>query len=99
MVEVINLHFDAINKLTRKVPVHFNKDVLYNFRVEIKKLRAFLQLVKTEPGSSDCLKVKKRLKGQELLRLVREAVENRRDDCRREFFVCLLNFREKVADA
>lgn len=62
MAEVINLHFDAINKLTRKAPVHFNKNVLYNLRVEIKKLRAFLHLVKTEPGSSDNLKVKKRLK-------------------------------------
>jgi CHAD domain-containing protein len=62
MADVINDHFDTINKLTRKVTDHFHNEVIHDLRIEIKKLRAFLSLVKTEPGDTDELKLKRRLK-------------------------------------
>jgi CHAD domain-containing protein len=62
IAEVINSHFDAIRKHTHKIPVHLSREIVHDIRVEIKKLRAFLKLLRAEPGSSDLLKIRRRLK-------------------------------------
>lgn len=42
--------------------LHFEKDAVHELRVELKKLNAFLSLLRAEGGNKDALKFKKRLK-------------------------------------
>jgi len=58
---VINAHFSCIKALTRKVIVHFDSQLVRELRVEIKKLRAFLDLLHTEKPKDE-LKIHRRLK-------------------------------------
>ena len=57
IAEVINQHFKALSKLARKALRHYEEEVLHDFRVEFKKLRAFLVLLDTAG-----LKPRRRLK-------------------------------------
>ncbi len=43
--EIVNHHFDVMNKLFHKINSEFNADDIHDFRVEVKKLRAFLRLL------------------------------------------------------
>jgi CHAD domain-containing protein len=58
---VINQHFNKISKLTRKVASDFDKHVVHELRVEMKKLGAFLHLLNTEQHKGQ-LKISRRLK-------------------------------------
>lgn len=58
----IEHRFHTITKLLRKVMLHFEKDAVHELRVELKKLNAFLSLLRAEAGNKDALKFKKRLK-------------------------------------
>lgn len=62
MADVVNARFDTINRLTGKIDDHFHKPLVHDLRVEIKKLRAFLCLARTEPGEHSRLKIRRRLK-------------------------------------
>lgn len=48
IVEVVENRFKTINKLSHKIIKEFNTDDIHNFRVEVKKLRAFFRLLDTE---------------------------------------------------
>src|SRR5690348_18289101 len=43
--EVITNHFDVMNSLFHKISHEFNAEDIHHFRVEVKKLRAFLRLL------------------------------------------------------
>jgi CHAD domain-containing protein len=61
VIAVINQHFNKITKLTRKVASGFDKQVVHELRVEMKKLGAFLHLLNTEQHKG-ALKISRRLK-------------------------------------
>lgn len=44
IAEVVEGRFKTIKKLSHKIIKEFNADDIHDFRVEVKKLRAFLQL-------------------------------------------------------
>jgi CHAD domain-containing protein len=46
--EIVEERFKTIKKLSHKILKEFNADDIHDFRVEIKKLRAFLRLLDTE---------------------------------------------------
>jgi CHAD domain-containing protein len=48
IIETVEDRFKTINKLSHKIIKEFNADDIQDFRVEIKKLRAFLRLLNTE---------------------------------------------------
>jgi CHAD domain-containing protein len=48
IAEVVESRFKTINKLPHKIIKEFNADNIHDFRVEVKKLRAFLRLLDTE---------------------------------------------------
>ncbi|HVZ97870.1 MAG TPA: CHAD domain-containing protein [Chitinophagaceae bacterium] len=45
ITEIVNQHFDAMNKLFHKINSGFNTDDIHDFRIEVKELRAFLRLL------------------------------------------------------
>ncbi|MEO8711477.1 MAG: CHAD domain-containing protein [Parafilimonas sp.] len=45
IVEIVEDRFKTINKLYHKIIKEFDKDDIHNFRIEVKKLRAFLRLL------------------------------------------------------
>ena len=52
IIRVVEENFETLNKLHPEILKHFNSDNIHDFRVEVKKLRAFLRLLdikKDEP--------------------------------------------------
>ncbi len=58
----INDFFDKIESLSKKSAEAFRKEDIHRFRVEIKKIRAFLRLINVELGKPSVLKVPKSIK-------------------------------------
>ena len=58
----IKHRFHSIDKLAKKSIPKFDEDVVHDFRVEVKKLRAFLRLINTEVKEDEILKIPKKLK-------------------------------------
>ena len=48
IVGVVKDSFKTINKLSHKIIKEFTADDIHDFRVEVKKMRAFLRLLDTE---------------------------------------------------
>lgn len=48
IIDVVKSRFKAIDKLLHPILKDFNADDIYDFRVEVKKLRAFLRLMNAE---------------------------------------------------
>ena len=59
---IIHSLFSEIDKLLTHVEKDFDQEAIHNFRVDIKKLRAFLRLINHEPSFSGNLKIPKQLK-------------------------------------
>lgn len=47
---IIKNVYARINLLLEQVILHFNEEEIHLFRVEVKKLRAFMRLVSTVPN-------------------------------------------------
>jgi CHAD domain-containing protein len=47
-IQVIKSRFDRIQKAFDRTTIQFNAEEIHNFRIEVKKLRAFLRLAATE---------------------------------------------------
>ena len=58
----IKHRFHTIDKLAKKSIPKFDEDVVHDFRVEVKKLRAFLRLINTELAKEISFKIPKKLK-------------------------------------
>jgi CHAD domain-containing protein len=61
IADIINQRFDNINKFTRKIRERFNKKLVHELRLEIKELRAFLNLLRVEKSKKE-LRIRGRLK-------------------------------------
>jgi CHAD domain-containing protein len=62
IVEVIDTHFKNLNKILPKVQENFDKESIHHFRLETKKLRAFLRLCSVELNETNELRIPKKLK-------------------------------------
>ncbi|MDP9230041.1 MAG: CHAD domain-containing protein [Bacteroidota bacterium] len=62
MIEIISGSFKRIDKFFYKIIEHFEFEDIHEFRVEVKKLRAFTRLVAFELPEPQKLKIPKRLK-------------------------------------
>src|ERR1051326_2620249 len=62
MIELAGKNFDEINRLAKKIIHHFNAEDIHDFRVNIKKFRAFLRMASMENDDSGKYKLPKRLK-------------------------------------
>ena len=62
IIQEIQQRFHIVTKLSRKVMVQFERDAIHELRIELKKMHAFLSLLRVEAGNRDALKFKKRLK-------------------------------------
>jgi CHAD domain-containing protein len=58
----IKRQFHAIAKLAKQSTHAFDEDILHEFKVEVKKLRAFLRLINTEAEKNGAFKIPKKLK-------------------------------------
>ena len=58
----IKHRFQTIDKLAKKSTPKFDEEVVHDFRVEVKKLRAFLRLINSELAKAEALKIEKDLK-------------------------------------
>ena len=58
----IKHRFHSIDKLAKKSIPSFDDDVVHDFRVEVKKLRAFIRLINTEVKEEKTFKIQKKLK-------------------------------------
>lgn len=54
---VVENHFKTLKKLGLKISAHFEKEAIHDFRVTVKKLRAFLRLIKQGAKDADKLKI------------------------------------------
>lgn len=62
IIEIVDKHFKNIEKSFNKVVTHFNADDIQQFRIELKKLRAFLHLLDMEAGEGIQLKMTPNMK-------------------------------------
>ncbi len=59
---IIKKIFKKLNQLLSQIKKDFEKDAIHDFRVEVKKFRAFLRLLALELEDADDLKLPKKLK-------------------------------------
>src|ERR1700676_4708726 len=61
-VHIVHRKFDRINKSLKKINRNFYESDIHEFRLEIKYLHAFLQLLRMETSTSKHIRISKRLK-------------------------------------
>ena len=61
-IHIIQSVFLRIEKLINRIEENFDQEAIHDFRVDIKKLRAFLRLINHEPSFTGNLKIPKQLK-------------------------------------
>lgn len=59
---VINAHFKKLNKYSKKITKDFDVEIIHQFRIEYKKLRAFLRMTSYNIFNTGEIKIPKNLK-------------------------------------
>ena len=59
---ITNNHYRKLKKHIKKVSEYFNVEAIHQFRVEYKKLRAFLRMISQQHETAGEIKISKKLK-------------------------------------
>ena len=59
---ITNNHYRKLNKYIKKISEDFNVEAIHQFRVEYKKLRAFLRMISQQHDTAGEIKISKKLK-------------------------------------